>query len=69
MIYARALSNSEIASLGPANSAPTLAAISNRTVPAGITLTITNTANDVDLPVANAFFQSPERSCRRDDSD
>src|SRR6185503_8462598 len=44
MIYARALSNSEIASLGPANAAPTLTAISNRTVPAGINLTITNTA-------------------------
>jgi hypothetical protein len=56
MIYTRALSNSEIAALGPANLAPTLAPVSNRTTAAGITLTITNVASDPDQPWQTLAF-------------
>jgi hypothetical protein len=56
MIYTRALSNSEIAALGPANLAPTLGAISNRTIAAGVTLTITNLASDPNLPWQTLTF-------------
>jgi hypothetical protein len=38
------------------NTAPTLAAISNRTLIAGATLTFTNTANDADLPPQTLTF-------------
>jgi carbonic anhydrase/acetyltransferase-like protein (isoleucine patch superfamily) len=56
MIYSRALSNSEVAAIGPANSPPALAAISNRTNAAGVVLTVTNSASDADLPWQTLTF-------------
>ena len=40
----------------PANTAPNLAAISNRTMGAGVTLTITNSATDTDVPAQTLTF-------------
>jgi hypothetical protein len=56
LIYTRALTNAEIAAMAPANSAPTLSAISNRTIGAGITLTVTNSATDPDLRWQTLYF-------------
>jgi len=50
------LTNAEIAAMAPANSAPTLSAISNRTIGAGITLTVTNSATDPDLRWQTLYF-------------
>jgi beta-galactosidase len=41
------------------NTPPTLAAISNRTIGAGVTLTITNSATDSDVPVQTLTFGLP----------
>jgi hypothetical protein len=41
------------------NIPPTLAAISNRTIGAGVTLTITNSATDSDVPVQTLTFSLP----------
>jgi hypothetical protein len=49
-VYSRALSEADVAALGPANQAPALAAISNQTIPAGVPLMITNSATDSSLP-------------------
>ena len=40
----------------PANTAPTLATISNRTIGAGVTLNLTNSATDMDLPTQTLTF-------------
>jgi hypothetical protein len=41
---------------GPANTPPTLAAITNRTIGAGVTLSITNVATDSDVPAQTLKF-------------
>lgn len=43
----------------PANSAPSLAAIANQTIGAGVTLTITNVATDSDVPAQTLTFSLP----------
>ncbi len=50
MFYSRPLTNAEIAAMVPANSAPVLSAVTNRTVNPGFNLSITNTATDANLP-------------------
>jgi hypothetical protein len=44
-----------------ANTSPTLAAISNRTIGAGITLNITNSATDIDSPAQTLAYSLPTR--------
>jgi fibronectin type 3 domain-containing protein len=43
----------------PGNTAPTLAAISNRTIGVGLVLSITNTATDSDVPAQTLTFSLP----------
>ena len=58
-IYTGALTNGEITAMQPANIAPTLAAITNRVIGAGITLVITNSASDADQPWQTLTFSLP----------
>lgn len=46
-------------SLVPANTAPVLAAITNRIIGAGVTMSITNIATDSDLPAQTLTFSLP----------
>ena len=45
--------------VNPGNTAPTLLAISNRTIGAGVTLNITNSATDADVPAQTLTFTLP----------
>jgi hypothetical protein len=54
--YGRVLTNAEIVAMGPANAAPTLAPIGNRSINAGFALAITNVATDANLPWQTLTF-------------
>jgi carbonic anhydrase/acetyltransferase-like protein (isoleucine patch superfamily) len=58
-VYTGALTNGEIAAMQSANVAPTLAAISNRTIGAGQMLVVTNSASDPDQPWQTLAFSLP----------
>jgi hypothetical protein len=51
----------ELIGTAAANTSPTLAAISNRTIGAGITLNITNSATDIDSPAQTLAYSLPTR--------
>lgn len=59
MIYSRALSDSEIATVGPVNSSPALAPVSNRAINVGINLVFTNAATDANLPWQTLTYSLP----------
>lgn len=58
-IYSRALTESEIAALGPANTPPTLAPMSDRVGHVGVPIVITNSASDGGLPWETLTFSLP----------
>jgi hypothetical protein len=55
-VYTGALTNGEIAAMQSANLAPTLNPVSNQTTNAGMTLWVTNSASDPDLPWQTLAF-------------